>query len=262
MREEVARLSGGGERLATLGAEIEARGAAASRLAGQLTCARADAALRFAEAVRHELEALAMGRCRIEVALLPPEGGIDVGGRPLGPSGAERAEILIAPNVGEPPRPLARIASGGELSRLLLAVKRTLARRDPVATYVFDEVDAGIGGAVAEAMGRVLAGVSRGRQVICVTHLPQVAAFADRHHRVEKRVAGGRTHTTVTLLEAEDDRRREVARMMAGLTVTPTALEHAAALIAAARVPPPLQAEDGRRAAPGRTAARRLARAG
>jgi DNA repair protein RecN (Recombination protein N) len=176
----------------------------------------------------------------------------------LGAAGAERAEILLAPNPGEPPRPLAKIASGGELSRILLAVKRTLSRKDPVATYVFDEVDAGIGGAVAEAMGRVLAEVSRGRQVVCVTHLPQVAAFADRHHRVEKRVAGGRTHTAVALLERGDDRRREVARMIAGATITDSALEHAAALIDGARAPAP---ERGRRPAPGRAAARRVASA-
>jgi DNA repair protein RecN (Recombination protein N) len=261
MREEIGRLAGGGERLAGLGAELEARGAEARRLADVLTSTRAEAARRLAEAVQRELGALAMGRCRIEVMLSPPEGGIVVAGRALGPSGAERAEILIAPNPGESPRPLARIASGGELSRLLLAVKRTLARRDPVATYVFDEVDAGIGGAVAEAMGRVLSEVSRGGgQVICITHLPQVAAFADRHHRVEKAVAGGRTHTTVTLLEREEDRRREVARLMAGLTVTASALEHAAALMEAARR---TRAPDrGRRATPGRAAARRVARTG
>jgi DNA repair protein RecN (Recombination protein N) len=197
-----------------------------------------------------------MARCRLEVVLLPPESGVEARGRVLGPSGAERAEILIAPNPGEPPRPLARTASGGELSRVLLAVKRTLARSDPVASYVFDEVDAGIGGAVAEAMGRVLADVARGRQVICVTHLPQVAAFAERHHRVEKRVAGGRTATAVTLLDGDDARRREIARMMAGATVTDSAIEHAGALMAAARAPTP---ERGRRAAPARAAARRVA---
>ncbi|WP_242395459.1 DNA repair protein RecN [Anaeromyxobacter oryzisoli] len=257
MEAELARLSGGGDRLKELAGEIEARGKEAVRLAGALTRARAEAARDFAAAVRRELEGLAMGRCRLEVELLPPEGGIELGGKVLGPHGAERAEILIAPNPGEPPRPLARIASGGELSRVLLAVKRTLARRDPVATYVFDEVDAGIGGAVAEAMGRVLSDVSKGRQVICVTHLPQVAAFADRHHRVEKRVAGGRTQTTVSLLEADEDRRREVARMMAGVTVTASAIEHAAALIQAARLPP-LPVEKGRRAVPARAAARRL----
>ena len=125
------------------------------------------------DAVQRELTGLAMGRCRIEVAFLPPNGGVDVGGRKLAASGAERAEILIAPNPGEPPRPLARIASGGELSRILLAVKRTLSRKDPVATYVFDEVDAGIGGAVAEVVGRKLRQLGRARQ----RRLAQPATF-------------------------------------------------------------------------------------
>ncbi len=252
MQGELSSLRGGGERLASIAGEIAERGREAAKLAREMTRAREKAARVFAEAVRAELDGLAMGRCRLEVALSPPGAGVPVEGAVLAPDGAERAEILIAPNPGESPRPLARIASGGELSRILLAVKRTLARKDPVATYVFDEVDAGIGGAVAEAMGRVLADVSRGRQVICVTHLPQVAAFADRHHRVEKRVSGGRTHAGVVHLEAEDDRRREVARMMAGSTITDAALEHAGALILAARSPP----ERGVRAAPSRVAAR------
>jgi DNA repair protein RecN (Recombination protein N) len=254
MREELAGLRGGGERLGEIEGEIAARGREAAALARELSRLRAEAARGFASCVREELEGLAMGRCRIEVALPPPEAGVPVDGLLLGPGGAEGAEILIAPNPGEPPRPLARIASGGELSRILLAVKRTLSRKDPVATYVFDEVDAGIGGAVAEAMGRVLSEVSRGRQVICVTHLPQVAAFADRHHRVEKQVAGGRTRAAVAVLEAEEDRRREVARMIAGATITGSALEHAGALIDAARAPAP---ERGRRPAPPRAAARR-----
>ncbi len=260
MAAELAKVSGGAERLGELEREIAAKGAAAVALAQALTRARARAAKAFSGAVRAELDGLAMGRCRLEVALLPPEAGVPVEGRLLGASGAERAEILIAPNPGEPARPLARIASGGELSRILLAVKKALAREDPVDTYVFDEVDAGIGGAVAEAMGRVLSGVARGRQVICVTHLPQVAAFADRHHRVEKRVAGGRTHTAVALLATDEDRRREVARMMAGQTVTASAIDHASALIADARAwrgeeaAPP----EGRRPAPPRAAARRV----
>ena len=252
-------MRGGGERFGELAEEIAARGNAAAKLARDLTRAREKAARGFGEAVRAELDGLAMGRCRLEVALLPPDGGVTVDGAVLGPDGAERAEILIAPNPGESPRPLAKIASGGELSRILLAVKRTLSRKDPVATYVFDEVDAGIGGAVAEAMGRVLAEVSRGRQVICVTHLPQVAAFADRHHRVEKRIAAGRTHAGVALLDAEEDRRREVARMMAGATITDAALEHAAALILAARAPAP---DRGTRAVPARAAARRTRASG
>ncbi len=241
MREELSSLHGGGERLAEVEKEIAARGKEAAKLARELTRARFEGAKGFAAAVLRELEGLAMGRCRLEVALLPPEGGVEADGIVVGPGGAERAEILIAPNPGEPPRPLGKIASGGELSRILLAVKRTLSRKDPVATYVFDEVDAGIGGAVAEAMGRVLSDVSRGRQVICVTHLPQVAAFADRHHRVEKRVGGGRTHTAVVPLDDDEERRREVARMMAGATITDAALEHAGALILGARAPPPRQ---------------------
>ncbi|HET7824189.1 MAG TPA: DNA repair protein RecN [Anaeromyxobacter sp.] len=271
MREELSRLRGGGDRLAAIADEIAHRGAEAAGLAKRLGRARAEAARGFAASVRRELEALAMGRCRIEVALLPPEAGVPFDGVLLGPAGAERAEILLAPNPGEPPRPLAKIASGGELSRILLAVKRTSSRGDPVATYVFDEVDAGIGGAVAEAMGRVLSEVSRGRQVICVTHLPQVAAFADRHHRVEKQVQGGRTRAAVSLLDSAEDRRREVARMIAGATITDSALEHAGALIDAARA----RATDGepacgagasggrgspagRRPAPPRAAARRV----
>lgn len=259
MQAELARLRGGGERLAAIDGEIAARGREAMKLAKQIGRIRAEAARGFAASVRRELEELAMGRCRIEVALLPPDAGVPVDGTVLGPTGAERAEVLIAPNPGEPPRPLAKIASGGELSRILLAVKRTLSRSDPVATYVFDEVDAGIGGAVAEAMGRVLSEVSRGRQVICVTHLPQVAAFADRHHRVEKRIHGGRTHAGVAPLESDDDRRREVARMIAGATITDSALEHAGALIRAARAQPPDErGERGRRPAPTRSAARRV----
>jgi DNA repair protein RecN (Recombination protein N) len=266
MARELAELSGGGERLEALSPLIDAAGAEAATLAGLLTRARKKAARAFAEAVQQELGGLAMARCRLEVALAAPAGGIQAGGLLLGPDGAEQAEFLLAPNPGEPPRPLARIASGGELSRILLAVKRTLARRDPVLTYVFDEVDSGIGGAVAEAMGRVLAEVARGRQVVCITHLPQIAAFADRHHRVEKRVAGGRTTSEVTPLAPGEERRLEVARMMAGATVTDAALVHAGALIEAARGPAaggparggdaPAAPQSGRRSAGGRAAAR------
>jgi DNA repair protein RecN (Recombination protein N) len=254
MAAELAGLQGGGERLELLAAEIEAAGQGATALARELTKARAAAAKRFASGVAGELDGLAMGRCKLEVSFAPPEGALEVGGSRLGPAGAERAELLLAPNPGESPRPLAKIASGGELSRVLLAVKRVLARRDPVSTYVFDEVDSGIGGAVAEAMGRTLADVARGRQVLCVTHLPQVAAFAERHFRVEKRVAEGRTSAAVVALD-DPERRSELARMLAGATVTASALEHASSLIDAARATPGPTA--GRRTAPSRAAARR-----
>jgi DNA repair protein RecN (Recombination protein N) len=254
MALELASLSGGSERLEALSHEIDAAGAEAAALAGRLTRSRQAAARAFAEAVQNELAGLAMARCRLEVAFTAPSQTVAAGGLALSSDGAEQAEFLLAPNPGEAPRPLARIASGGELSRLLLAVKRTLARRDPVHTYVFDEVDSGIGGAVAEAMGRVLSEVAKGRQVLCITHLAQIAAFADRHHRVSKRVVGGRTTSEVVPLDPGQPRRLEIARMMAGTTVTPAALEHAGALIEAARAPP----ATGRRGGGSRAAARSL----
>jgi DNA repair protein RecN (Recombination protein N) len=259
MATELAGLEGGGERLEALAAEIEAAGKEAATLARELTKARTAAARKFASGVATELAGLAMGRCRLEVAFTPPEGAIEVDGLAIGAAGAERAELLIAPNPGEPPRPLARIASGGELSRILLAIKRVLARRDPVSTYVFDEVDSGVGGAVAEAMGLTLADVAHGRQVICVTHLPQVAAFAERHLLVEKRVVDDRTRLVVLPLGTAE-RRGELARMLAGATVTLSALEHAASLIEAARGAS--AGRSGRRTAPARSAARRVVAGG
>jgi len=235
MREELAALGGSDDRLAALASEIADVGPKALAAARALTQARHAAAKRFASAVEEELGRLAMSRCRVQVEFCPVEDGLRWDGVSLGPDGAESVRIAIAPNPGEPARPLAKTASGGELSRLLLAVKRALASVDPVSTYVFDEVDSGIGGAVAESVGRVLSEVASGGQVICVTHLPQVAAFADRHHRVEKRHANGRTATCVSELPAEDGRRAEVARMLAGAEVTASALDHANALIAAAR---------------------------
>ena len=255
MRAELAEVENDAGELQRLECIARDAGAEARALAAALSEARRAAADALVRAVRRELAALAMARCRVEVEFFAPETALEHAGAALGKDGAERARILIAPNPGEPPRPLARVASGGELSRLLLALKRALARTDPVDTYVFDEVDAGIGGAVADAVGRLLAEVSQERQVVCVTHLPQVAAFADRHLRVEKRVQGGRTATGVVSLATADERRDEVARMVAGATLTPSALEHARALLAAARAAP--AAASGRRARVIRTAARR-----
>jgi len=259
MRRELADLSGSDGRRAELARAIEAGAAEAARLASELGRLRKQAARAFSRAVADELRALAMARCGFEVAFAAPEGALVAAGHRLGPSGAETAELLIAPNPGEPPRSLAKVASGGELSRVLLAVKRALSRADPVSCYVFDEVDAGIGGAVAEAVGRALADVARERQVICVTHLPQVAAFADRHCRVEKRVSAGRAATAVVPLETAEERRAEVARMLAGQTVTASALEHAGALIAGARAgrleSAPRARGSGPRAVPRRVAA-------
>ncbi|HUS64992.1 MAG TPA: DNA repair protein RecN, partial [Kofleriaceae bacterium] len=151
----------------------------------------------------------------------------------LGPHGADRVELMLCANRGEDPRPLAKVASGGELSRIMLALKLILRRADPVATYVFDEVDAGIGGATAEAVGQKIREVASHRQVLCVTHLPQIAALADRHLHVSKAEAQGRTETEVLPLEGEA-RRDEIARMLGGRGLSAEARAHAGAMLAAA----------------------------
>ena len=157
-----------------------------------------------------------------------PEGFIRVGGRAVAirADGVDRAQFHFSPNPGEPPRPLSRVASGGELSRLMLSLESVLRRADLIPTLIFDEVDAGIGGAVAEVVGRKLKGVSESHQVLVVTHLPQVASLGARHFRVEKHVAGGRTATRIELLE-DGARVEEIARMGTGLEITDAAREHA-----------------------------------
>jgi DNA repair protein RecN (Recombination protein N) len=147
-----------------------------------------------------------------------------------GPRGLEKGEFYLSPNPGEEPKPLARIASGGELSRIMLALKSAAPEADGILTLVFDEVDAGIGGEAATAVGEKLRGVACGRQVLCVTHLPQVAAFADVHYRVEKQEREGRTFTALVRLDGEE-RTREMARMLGGAKVTERTLEHARELI-------------------------------
>ena len=164
-----------------------------------------------------------MEKARFEMRLFPLSAP--------GPKGLERGEFYISANPGEEPKPLAWIASGGELSRIMLALKSVAPERDGVSTLVFDEVDAGVGGMAATAVGEKLRGVAQGLQVLCITHLPQVAAFGDRHYRVEKMQQGGRTFTALVPLEGED-RVREMARMLGGAQVTEKTLAHAREMIA------------------------------
>jgi DNA repair protein RecN (Recombination protein N) len=152
--------------------------------------------------------------------------------RALGPTGADRVEVMLVSNKGEEPRPLAKIASGGELSRIMLALKLALRSADEVATYVFDEVDAGIGGATAQVVGAQIRAVADHRQVLCVTHLPQIAAYADQHFHVEKTEVAGRTETHVKKLTGTA-RKDELARMLGG-QATSKAKAHAAELLAEA----------------------------
>ena len=144
--------------------------------------------------------------------------------------GSEEIQFLFSPNNGEPLRPLAKIASGGELSRILLAVKTILSDRALPSTSVFDEVDAGIGGAIAEVIGKKLREVAKLRQVICITHLPQVAAWGQHHFRIAKRALSGRTVTNMQILE-NHERLEEIARMLAGVEVTEIARRHAEELL-------------------------------
>jgi DNA repair protein RecN (Recombination protein N) len=150
----------------------------------------------------------------------------------LTPLGSDRIEFLIAPNPGEPLKPLRAIASGGELSRVMLALKTVLAREDRVPLLVFDEVDAGVGAGVASAVASKLEAVSRSRQVFCVTHMAQVACRAKSHYEVTKRVSGGRTYTRVEQLSGRP-RLEALARMLGGPKVTETSLKHAQELLRA-----------------------------
>ena len=145
-------------------------------------------------------------------------------------AGIDRASFMIAPNPGEELKPLASIASGGELSRVVLALKAILAATDSVETIVFDEVDAGIGGGTAEVVGRKLSELARRHQVICITHLPQIAKFGKHHYSISKHVNDGRTLTAIQPLN-KGDRYKEIARMLGGEKITQTTLDHARELL-------------------------------
>jgi len=226
MREELEAIEHSDDRLAALRAACDRHDELAWEAARALHQARAAAANGLSRAVESELAALHLEAARLEVRLEWTDS--------LGPHGADGVEFLFSANRGEPVAPLRRVASGGELSRVLLAIKGVLAAGDRVATYVFDEVDAGVGGAVAEAIGRRLKQASEAHQVLCITHLPQIAAFADRHYKVHKATRGERTITSVTEL-SEEARVEELARMLAGKKVSESARQHARELIATAR---------------------------
>ncbi|MCE4947015.1 MULTISPECIES: DNA repair protein RecN [Streptomyces] len=240
----LAELDGDDDRITELAAERDGLRAELGELAQQLTDARTASAEHFAAAVTTELGELAMPHARVSVAIrqteLPEDAddadGIEVNGRSVayGPAGADEVEILMAPHPGAPPRPIAKGASGGELSRVMLAVEVVFAGSDPVPTYLFDEVDAGVGGKAAVEVGRRLARLAKSAQVVVVTHLPQVAAFADRQLLVEKTNDGSVTRSGVTVLEGED-RIRELSRMLAGQEDSETARAHAEELLETAR---------------------------
>jgi DNA repair protein RecN (Recombination protein N) len=233
LARELESLASTSERLAELEAERTRRVAEAAAASRSLSRKRRAAAEKLRDAIGRELAQLGMGRARVVVEVTPAAAASDallVDGARLTRSGIDRVEFLIAPNRGEEPRPLRKIASGGELSRALLALKRVLAENGPAGTYVFDEVDAGVGGAVAEVIGRAIADIAKHRQVVCITHLPQIAALADAHFVVDKSESRGRTQTHVRRLSAQE-RVEEIARMIGGIKVSEAAKRAAAEML-------------------------------
>ncbi len=239
---ELASLEGSEERLAQLRDEEANVLRQIGERAGKLSRARQKASTRLAKAMEQEIAHLAMGRTRFTVYQSQEEepSGAPVPGDDghmrllaFDARGVDRVEFLIAPNVGEAPKPLARIASGGETARLMLALKSVLATADTTPTLVFDEVDVGIGGRSGHVVGETLSGLARNHQVLCITHLAQVAAFADGHFRIIKRDVRGRTISDVERLD-EPERIEELAAMLDGIPITPAARASAQDLAARA----------------------------
>lgn len=232
LRAQLAQLDTAETRLQELAHAVDDGARRARELAGRLSRKRLDAAKKLMMQMSKELAALRMDRTRFAVEVSPLSG--ETG---CGQTGQDAVEFLFSANPGEPPKPLARVASGGELSRVMLALKTILAESDQVPVLIFDEVDAGVGGAVAEVMGTRLRDLGRHHQVLCVTHLPQVGSQAHAHYLVEKEIRQGRTVTQVRLLKPKE-REEEVARMLAGVTVTKRARAAAAEMIGSVKAKP------------------------
>jgi DNA repair protein RecN (Recombination protein N) len=217
-RAEIGELEGIGESKAQVEAAMTSALDELAAHANKLSSIRKRAAADLGRKMETELKSLGMRSPGFEprlAALADDEAGFVHDGIALGPFGSDTIEFHLSPNVGQPAMPLLKIASGGELSRVMLALKRLEAQRRGVATMIFDEVDAGIGGAVAQVVGRKLKQLSRFHQILCVTHLAQIAAFADRHLTVEKEERRGSTRSRVAVLEP-GDRTEEIARMLGG----------------------------------------------
>ena len=229
LREEMASLSAGGERRREIGPEIGRRFAEYSALAARLAGLRKTAAADLERRVEKEIGVLGMKKARFRIRIAQVLPSIDDPAT-IRDQGTEEVEFLISPNPGEEVRPLRRIASGGELSRIMLSLKSLDREADPPKTLIFDEIDAGIGGRTAECIALKLRGLASRHQVICITHLPQIAASASHHFRVEKRVAKDRTFTTAGPL-GPADRIPEIARLVSGSRLTEAALQIARELL-------------------------------
>jgi DNA repair protein RecN (Recombination protein N) len=224
MREQLAAIHAGTERIAELEGQLGAAREAYAAAAGQLSRERRETAARLDAAVAGELGPHKLDSAKVRTS---------IGEAAPGPGGTDRVEFEVSTNPGAPFGPLTRIASGGELSRFILALKVALAEAGSASTMIFDEVDRGVGGAVASAIGERLARLAEQSQVLVVTHSPQVAARASHHYRIEKSHGVGGTRTTVRKLD-EGERREEIARMLSGTSVTDEARAQAARLLDAA----------------------------
>jgi DNA repair protein RecN (Recombination protein N) len=218
------------EEIERLRKEIQLIKSGLTTKAQELTKKRDAASRALEKKIEAELAQLGMKKTTFTVTITQEPGQDTLDGHKLGPRGADRVEFLISPNPGEEPKPLVKIASGGELSRIMLALKTILVEGDSIPTLVFDEVDAGIGGAVAEEVGKKLKSVATKRQVFCITHLPQIASMATSHYGVSKFVKKDRTSTEVRLLDKKE-RVDEVARMLGGKIITEATLKHAQEMI-------------------------------
>jgi DNA repair protein RecN (Recombination protein N) len=226
---EASSLNQTGERLAQVTAELEKARDALLKIGKKLSAARKKASELFADSVTQELKDLKMGDARFGIEITAKE---DL--NEWSPTGADVIQFVVQTNRGEPARPLGKIASGGELSRLMLAIRRVIADRGGIGVYLFDEIDAGIGGQTAFQVGKKLKSVASYNQVICITHLPQVASFADHHLIVRKASRAKRTVTEVVEL-SRTERKEELARMLGGPELTKKSLENAAELLELAR---------------------------
>jgi len=215
--EELEGLSHSEERIEELQSQEKELLAQIGQLAGELSAARQHASKMLAEAIEEELKDLGMEKARFAVSMnqIPSDEGVQIDGKKYAfdSRGIDQAEFMISPNIGEPLKPLSKIASGGETARLMLAMKTVLSAADEVPVLIFDEIDAGLGGRAGVVVGRKLWGLTQGHQVLCVTHLPQIAAFGDAHYKVAKSVVGGRTVASAESL-VSDSRTEELAQML------------------------------------------------
>jgi len=218
LRKERDDLVGIRETLARIDEDITRAWTRFEKRAAGLSAARVQAARKLEKTIEAEIAELGMQKARFEIRVATAPADRAEAER-VRDSGCDDVEFLIGPNPGEPPKPLRRIASGGELSRIMLALKAQGREKEPAKTLIFDEIDSGIGGKTAEFVARRLQLLARIHQVICITHLPQIASFADRHYRIEKKVSGDRTYTSVRALDF-DERVEEIARLMAGSRLT------------------------------------------